>query len=62
MLIFGIYYWLLIEIIKKIECLLMQTEGAPARMSTDCPNTQCVFDYANLDKIANTNGTLCLQC
>lgn len=53
-----------LKICKKdnpLICLLMQTEGAPARMSTDCPNTQCVFDYANLDKIANTNGTLCLQ-
>lgn len=52
------------KICKKdnpLVCLLMQSENGPARVSINCPNTQCVFDYANQDKIANTTGSLCLM-
>ena len=51
------------KVCKKDEpnfCLLMQTDGAFARISQQCPNNQCDMSYLNLRSIANFEETLCL--
>lgn len=41
-------------------CLLMQSDGAYARLSKDCPNNQCSVEYAGKTFIRTVNRNLCL--
>jgi hypothetical protein len=42
-------------------CLLMQTDGAFARLSKACPNNQCSIHYDAQVLIKNADRNLCLQ-
>lgn len=41
-------------------CLLMQSNGAYARLSSDCPNNQCSVEYAAKTFIRSAGRNLCL--
>ena len=41
-------------------CLLMQSDGAYARLSSDCPNNQCSVEYASNTFIRSAGRNLCL--
>ncbi|MBA3757208.1 MAG: fibronectin type III domain-containing protein [Nitrosomonas sp.] len=41
-------------------CLLMQSDGAYARLSKECPNNQCNVEYAGNNFIRSSGRNLCL--
>ena len=45
---------------NPLLCLLMQSNGAEARLSQSCPTNECVLKYPNLQNISNSDGSLCL--
>lgn len=51
------------KICKKDDpliCLLMQSDGAPALMSQDCPSGECNMSYPAYEFIKTVNDNLCL--
>lgn len=42
-------------------CLLMQSDGAFARMAQDCTSDQCVMEYQNQQNIKRYGDNICLE-